>query len=91
MIPLLQKELDVFKDSVWNSHHIRNQNNTVLPDGIPNHIHSFPEVYGLEECGRFIKYNVEFTEKTIICIVQLGLPSGFLGGFLTENLLIKNE
>ena len=37
---------------MWNSHRIRAQKNTVLPDGVPNHIHDFPEKYGLEECGR---------------------------------------
>lgn len=51
MIPVVQRELDIFKDMVWNSHRIRAQKDTVLPDGIPNHIYSFPEQYGLEECG----------------------------------------
>ena len=54
MIPLIQKELDTFKDTVWNSHRIRSQQDTVLPNGIPNHIHAFPEAYGLEECGKLI-------------------------------------
>ena len=52
MIPVIQKELDVFKDIVWNPHRIRNQKDTILPNGIPNHIHSFPEAYGLEECSK---------------------------------------
>ena len=52
MIPLLRKELDVFKNSVWNTHRIRAQKDTVLPDGIPDHIHAFPENYELEECGK---------------------------------------
>ena len=25
--------------------------NTFLPDGVPNHIYSFAEKYGLKECG----------------------------------------
>ena len=53
MIPLIQKDLDVFRESVWNTHRIRAQKDTILPDGIPNHIYSFPEQYGLEECGLF--------------------------------------
>ena len=54
MIPLLQKELDEFKDTVWNTHRIRYQKETLLPDGIPDHMYSFPERYGLEECGKYI-------------------------------------
>ena len=53
MIPLIQKDLDVFRESVWNTHRIRAQKDTILPDGIPNHTYSFPEQYGLEECGLF--------------------------------------
>jgi len=51
MIPLLQKQLDIFKDTIWNTHRIRAQKDTLLPDGIPNHIYSFPEDYDMEECG----------------------------------------
>ena len=51
MIPLIQRELDEFKEVVWNTHRIRRQNNTFMPDGIPNHIYAFPKEYGLEECG----------------------------------------
>jgi hypothetical protein len=53
-VPLLQKELDVFKDNVWNTHRIRHQKDTYLPDGVPNHVYAFPEEYGLEECGKLI-------------------------------------
>ena len=53
MIPLIQKELDQFKDVVWNSHRIRYQKNTFMPDGVPNHIYDFPSKYGIEECGKF--------------------------------------
>ena len=51
LIPLLQKQLNIFKDTIWNTHRIRAQKDTVLPDGIPNHIYSFPEEYDMEECG----------------------------------------
>lgn len=54
MIPLLQKELDTFKDTIWNTHRIRQQKNTVLPHGVPEHIYCFPEEYELEECGRLM-------------------------------------
>ena len=51
MVPIMQKEIDTFVHVVWNSHRIRAQKNTFLPDGIPNHIYNFPDQYGLEECG----------------------------------------
>ena len=51
MVPLIQKELDIFRETVWNIHRIRAQKDTVLPDGIPDHNYNFPENYGLEECG----------------------------------------
>ena len=54
MVPVVQRELDTFKEMVWNSHRIRAQKDTVLPDGVPNHIYNFPQKYGLEECGNII-------------------------------------
>ena len=53
MIPIIQKQLEIFKDTVWNSHRIRAQKDTRLPDGVPNHIYAFPEEYGLEDCGMY--------------------------------------
>ena len=32
MVPLVQKELDVFRETVWNTHRIRAQKDTVLPE-----------------------------------------------------------
>jgi hypothetical protein len=60
LIPLLQRELNTFKDTVWNTHRIRQQKDTELPNGVPNHIYSFPEEYGLEDCGKFrhIQYEI---------------------------------
>ena len=54
MIPIIQRELDEFKDLIWNTHRIRKQKGVYIPDGIPNHIFSFPEKYGMEECGKEI-------------------------------------
>ena len=53
MVPLVQKELDVFRETVWNTHRIRAQKDTVLPDGIPDHIYNFPEQYTLKDCGKY--------------------------------------
>jgi hypothetical protein len=52
MIPLMQEEIGIFVD-MWNSHRIREQKNTLLPDGIPNHIYNFCEKYGLVDCGMY--------------------------------------
>ena len=49
-VPILQKELDDFKETVWNSHRIRKQKDTCLPDGVPNNIYQLPEEYGLKDC-----------------------------------------
>ena len=57
MIPLLQKDQDVLRESVLNTHSIHVQKNTILPNGIPNYMYSFPEQYGLEECGLFKTQN----------------------------------
>ena len=51
--PLVQKESDVFRETVWNTHRIQAQKDTVLPDRIPDHIYNFPEQYDLEDCGRW--------------------------------------
>ncbi|CAB4039230.1 Hypothetical predicted protein, partial [Paramuricea clavata] len=50
MVPLIQKELDIFREKVWNTHRIRAQKDKLLPDGVPEHIYNFPEQYNLEEC-----------------------------------------
>ena len=49
-VPLLQKELDTFKDTVWNNHRGRKQRNKHLPDGIPDHNYQFPDQYGGIKC-----------------------------------------
>ena len=54
MIPIMQREVNTFVDVVWNCHRIREQRDTFLPDGVPNHIYSFPDKYGLEDCGRYL-------------------------------------
>ena len=51
LIPILQKEKDLFKDRVWNALRIRTQIMTDLSSLIPNHIFDFPSKYGLEKCG----------------------------------------
>ena len=50
-IPVIQKELDVFRCSVWNAHRIRKQKKKELPVGVPDHIYTCPERHGGEKCG----------------------------------------
>ena len=52
MIPVIQREINIFKDKIWNVHRIRQQKDTILPAGVPNHIYDFPENYGLKNHGK---------------------------------------
>lgn len=52
-IPVVQRECDIFISN-WNSHRIRNQDDLLLPTGVPNHMFSFPENYGGNHCGTHI-------------------------------------
>ncbi|KAL9977190.1 hypothetical protein ACROYT_G014568 [Oculina patagonica] len=49
-IPVLQKELDVFRVSVWNYHRVRKQRGKELPTGVPEHIYQCLDQYGGEKC-----------------------------------------
>ena len=50
-IPVIQKEMNIFRETVSNSHRVRHQRDAQMPKGIPNHLYSFPEQYGAEDCG----------------------------------------
>ncbi|KXJ10617.1 hypothetical protein AC249_AIPGENE2744 [Exaiptasia diaphana] len=50
-LPVVQKELDLFRECIWNNHRTRKQKGKELPAGVPEHIYQFPEKYGGEECG----------------------------------------
>ena len=67
VIPVVEKEVNDFKDIVWNTHRIRVQKDAFLPNGIPNHVYSFPGKYGLEECG-MPSY---ITEIKVISLIKL--------------------
>lgn len=43
--------MNIFRETIWNSHRVRSQKEAQMPKGIPNHLYSFPEKYGAEECG----------------------------------------
>jgi hypothetical protein len=42
----MQRELDEFRHTIWNTHRIRAQR-------IPNHIYEFPDKYGMEKKGSY--------------------------------------
>ena len=65
MISMIQRELDEFKDIVWNPHRIRKQKETYMPDGIPNHIYAFPEEYGMKDCGNKLIYIKTFPKDNL--------------------------
>ena len=54
MIPIIQREIDSFKDYIWNSHRIRAQKDTQLPNRVPNHINDFSKKYSLQNKGNII-------------------------------------
>ena len=59
-IPVLQRELDIFRTTIWNNHRVRKQKNKELPNGIPEHIYHCPDQYGGEKCG------VPLTEEDLL-------------------------
>ncbi|XP_028414879.1 uncharacterized protein LOC114537959 [Dendronephthya gigantea] len=69
-IPVIQKELDIFRVSVWNTHQTRKQKPKLLPTGIPEHIYSYPEQYAGE------KYGLQISEELLQEVAEL---SGVLG------------
>ena len=52
IVPLIQREIDIFKDNVWNIHRIKDQKDVFVPSSVPNDIYNFPEEYNLRECGK---------------------------------------
>ena len=52
MAPLIQREVDIFKDNFWNIHRIRDQKGVYFPSGVPNHIYNFPEENNLWQCDK---------------------------------------
>lgn len=53
-IPVIEKEMNTFRETVWNSHRVRCQKEAQMPKGVPDHVYSFPEVYEAEQCGKDI-------------------------------------
>ena len=45
----MQRELNEFKDTVWNTHRIRAEKDTLMADGVPDHIYEFPDRWNAEK------------------------------------------
>lgn len=54
-VPVVQRELDIFRVTVWNNHRGRKQDKKELPTGVPEHIYNFPEQYGGSHCGHAVQ------------------------------------
>ena len=52
--PIIQQQLDIFKDTVWNSYRGRTQKDKGLPCGIPEHICNSLEKHGEENCSYYL-------------------------------------
>ena len=66
-IPVIQREMDIFRETVWNSHRIRHQKDAQLPKGIPEHLFSFPEQYSAQDYGNIIiilGYTLSLSDST---------------------------
>lgn len=50
-VPVVQRELDVFRTTVWNNNRGRKQRDKELPTGVPEHMYNFPEKYQAEHFG----------------------------------------
>ena len=50
-IPVIQREVDIFYNDIWNTHWIRQQKNAQMPKGVPDHMFNFP-AYGAEDHGK---------------------------------------
>lgn len=63
-IPVIQKQLDIFKETVWNHSRGRKQNGKALPTGKPDFIYGNPEEFDAEDCGFAV------TEDQILSIAE---------------------
>ena len=53
-VPVVQKQLDIFRETIWNNHRGRKQRAKELPCGVPEHIYNFPGSYRAENCAYYV-------------------------------------
>ena len=80
-IPVIQKELDLFRTTVWNHGRGRKQPNKQLPTGIPEVIFENPEDYQGEN------YGVELNENELLDVAEATNVLDKTKGFLSDETL----
>ena len=83
-VPVIQKELDVFRTTVWNSTRGRKQPEKELPTGIPDFIYENPEQYGYEECG----YDISDEDLESVA-TGLDIFGGITDHFIPEESMLE--
>lgn len=82
-IPVLQKELDTFRISMWNNHRVQKQRGKELPTGIPEHICHCPKKYGGEKCG------FPITEQEFVEVADLSKVLNHTDDYLEPNFRME--
>jgi len=80
-IPIIPKELDTFRTTVWNHKRGRKQANKELPTGIPDYIHANPEEYECEDWGIVVS-----EENLVTTAEDTGVLDNF-GNFLADEVM----
>ena len=95
-IPIVQKELDDFRCTVWNHKRGRKQDGKILPTGIPDIIHENPEEYDAEDCGTAVtddqleSVGVEYSVDLDQCFIDKELYQRFAQVVNTENVVASD-
>ena len=85
-IPVLQKELDTFRISIWNNHRVRNKRVKSFPQEYQNTftiVHA--EKYGGEKCGFCI------TEQQLVEVANLSQVLDGTDNYLEPNFRMECE
>ena len=79
-IPIVQKQLDIFRETVWNHQRGRKQTNKELPTGIPEFIFQNPEAHGDAS-----DWGTDVTEDQLLLVAEETSVLD-LGNFINEDL-----
>lgn len=84
-MPVLQKELNTLRISIWNNHWVWKQKGKELPTGIPEHIYHCPEKYGGEKGGFAI------TEQQLVEVANSSMVLDGAHDYLEPNFHMECE
>ncbi|XP_074635510.1 uncharacterized protein LOC141893927 [Acropora palmata] len=71
-LPVIQKEMETFRETVWNAHSVRSQREAQMPKGIPYHLYSFPEHYSADKFGLQVTQEALDDVATISGVMSVG-------------------